>query len=269
MSNSSNAYSYLEQMTKKNFVLKECTCFDNTSNVWILDEHKHDFIELIYFIYGEAQVVTSNGEKNLTLYDVLLHPAGELHREIIDLHKRQEIINIFLDGEVGVGLNESIVLKDNTGYMKTLFQAISYHADKQDKMSETIIDKLLELLFLYMFKSIQDNSISDYDIVEKTIRYVQDNYMNHLSVAEIASVSHISPSYLSRVMKKQMGMSPMKYVNTIRIEVSKRLLKERIPIDKISTLVGIEDPKYFSKVFKSFTGISPSDYRRNNRSVQK
>ena len=108
MSNSSNAYSYLEQMTKKNFVLKECTCFDNTSNVWILDEHKHDFIELIYFIYGEAQVVTSNGEKNLTLYDVLLHPAGELHREIIDLHKRQEIINIFLDGEVGVSLLKTV-----------------------------------------------------------------------------------------------------------------------------------------------------------------
>lgn len=259
------AYEYLLQLTKHPITLKECCFYDHNSDVWILDEHRHNCIELIYFLYGEAQIITPLEKKSLTLYDVLIYPKNVLHKELIDLHRRQEIINIFLECNTNFDINEAIILKDDTGYIKTIFQAILYHTEQSDYMHEEIIEHLIKLLFLYLVKSAQDSVQLGYGIIEKTIRYVQDNYMKPLSVKELADISHISSSYLSRIMNKQIGMSPMKYVAEIRIEVAKKLLKSSDSIEKIAASVGINDTKYFTKLFKASVGISPSKYRKSIR----
>ena len=79
---------------------------------------------------------------------------------------------------------------------------------------------------------------------------------------ELTDYVHVSDSYLSRLMRSHIGMPPMKYVNSVRIEKAKQVLKTDLPIVQIASMLGFVEPKYFSTVFKRETGTTPSKYRK-------
>lgn len=241
--------------------------FNQNSNIWILNEHEHEYMELIYFLNGEAQVITSEGETSLTLYDILIHPAGVRHREFVDLHKRQEIINLDIKTDVVFPIQDSFVLKDNTGNMRNIVRMIDYHFHEKDNMSEEIVDALMNLLLLYLCKSAKEQSYTKLNLIDRIVEYVQENYMNELSVKELADIVHVSESYLSRLMVASIGISPMKYVNQVRIDNAKQALHSDLPIEQISSQLGFQEPKYFSKVFKKETGETPTAFRHRINKV--
>ncbi len=75
----------------------------------------------------------------------------------------------------------------------------------------------------------------------------------------------VSPSYLFRLFKKKMGVTPMRYRNLVRIDKAKLLLLDRtLTIEEVAERVGFEDAKYFARVFKKETGASPSAFRTRN-----
>lgn len=115
---------YLASVVGGSKRLVRCRHFNQNSDIWILDEHAHNFVELIYFLNGEAQVETSQGKTNLTLYDVLIHPSNVKHHEFVDLHMRQEIINLGVEVESDFDMGDSFVLKDNTGNIRRIFRMI-------------------------------------------------------------------------------------------------------------------------------------------------
>lgn len=258
---------YLKGLQNKKFRLIECRKFNQNSDIWILDEHKHDDIELIYFIDGEGQIKTLLGKENLTFYDVLIHPAGVSHREFIDLHLRQEVINLVIrcEEKLAFQLRESFILNDDTGMIRTVFKMIEYHSANQDEYTEKIIEYYLRILATYLLKSKNDNSGQENDIIGRMMEYVKDNYMNNLRVEDLAIATHVSESYLSRVMRKHMGTSPMRYVHSIRIEAAKRYLKTEISVEDVAANIGYQEAKYFSTIFKKITGMTPSSYRKHMR----
>ena len=72
----------------------------------------------------------------------------------------------------------------------------------------------------------------------------------------------ISPNYLSSVFKMETGIRFKKYLNSYRIEQAKELLMDsRYKIYEVANLVGIEDSRYFSQIFRTYTGLKPSEYR--------
>ncbi|MBQ7900963.1 MAG: helix-turn-helix transcriptional regulator [Clostridia bacterium] len=80
---------------------------------------------------------------------------------------------------------------------------------------------------------------------------------------DICDEFHCSPSYVSHFFKKNKGITIKGYVNNLRIENAKQLLKSTgLSIDEISFAVGFGDISYFSKVFKAHVGLSPTEYRK-------
>jgi two-component system response regulator YesN len=114
----------------------------------------------------------------------------------------------------------------------------------------------------------QKKPSSHEDVVSKAVYYIQQNYkLADLSVEEIAKASFISPAYLGRLFKKAKGCTITEYINKVRIEQSKLLLRETDQIIKtIAKNVGFKDRSYFSKTFKKYVGLSPNDYRRKSLS---
>ena len=73
-------------------------------------------------------------------------------------------------------------------------------------------------------------------------------------------------SYLTNIFKKKLGVSPQEYLMHARMKRSRMLLLDsNLPIQDISRAVGYDNPLTFSKVFKSFYGVSPKLYRQQNR----
>lgn len=104
------------------------------------------------------------------------------------------------------------------------------------------------------------------DVVSRAVYYIQQNYSSvDLSIEEIAKACFISPAYLGRLFKKAKGCSITEYINKVRIEQSKLLLRETDQIIKtVAKNVGFKDRSYFSKTFKKYIGLSPGDYRRKS-----
>ena len=123
-----------------------------------------------------------------------------------------------------------------------------------------IIDKFTECVF-----DLQD--VKHIDMIYKSIEYIRRNYMKKVTLDEVSENASLSPSYFSRIFKKEMKTSFNAYLNSVRIEMSKKLLSdEDIPLSDIAMLTGFEHQSYYSKVFKQNTGVSPKQYREKRSS---
>jgi YesN/AraC family two-component response regulator len=102
------------------------------------------------------------------------------------------------------------------------------------------------------------------DVIFKALDYIRKNYMNKISLQDVAEAANISPSYFSKVFKDEMRCNFNVYLNQYRVEVAKKLLMDiSIPLVNVAFLTGFEDQSYFSKVFKKITGMSPGKYRES------
>ncbi|MDU0333591.1 AraC family transcriptional regulator, partial [Enterococcus sp. 2CBP] len=98
-------------------------------------------------------------------------------------------------------------------------------------------------------------------LVNKIINYVKNNVNSNLKVIQIANHFHISPEYLSYHFKNVTGMSLKSFINQEKIEFSKYLLSSTdLTIMEITIALNYTDQSYFSKVFKKYTKVSPSQY---------
>lgn len=87
----------------------------------------------------------------------------------------------------------------------------------------------------------------------------------HLSLKKIAEEIFVNPSHLSRVFKKETGLSLTNFINKKRIEEAKVFLKKgNISVTDVAFMVGFNDLNYFSKVFKKYTGLTPTNYMKKN-----
>lgn len=102
------------------------------------------------------------------------------------------------------------------------------------------------------------------NVIHQSIQYLNTHYGEHITLEDMARKIFLSPSYFSRIFKKETGITFSSYLNRIRIEHSKELLRhQNIRLTDIAMLVGFEDQSYFTKVFKKLTGTTPLHYRES------
>ncbi|NLE26210.1 MAG: response regulator [Clostridiaceae bacterium] len=99
-------------------------------------------------------------------------------------------------------------------------------------------------------------------IMQRAMEFIDENYNEQISLNEIAEHTFVSTYYISRLFKKELGKNFVDYLNEIRITKAKELLKDlRFKTYEVAELVGISDAHYFSKLFKKYENITPSEYR--------
>jgi|GEM_PF-1535649 len=106
------------------------------------------------------------------------------------------------------------------------------------------------------------------EIAAQAERYLLQHYASAISIEELSGRFHFSASYLTKVFKKYIGVSPVKYVISLRIREAKRLIADRpeLSFKEIGAIVGYPDPNYFSRIFRNATGLSLSEYGEEERS---
>ena len=101
-------------------------------------------------------------------------------------------------------------------------------------------------------------------IIQKAEKLIEEHYMEELSVQQVAAQLHLSPGYLSTLMKRYTRMSFVEYMTSVRIKHAKSYLrKSGFRVYEIAELVGYPDQFYFSRIFKRVTGRSPAEYRKH------
>lgn len=206
-------------------------------------------------------------EKQLTalLEEAKSREAGTIIEEILsqcDAHSEE-------DSDI-----VKVVAYDIVGTMLKVCEKLSFNADAIVQ-SLPLLEKSLESRDKAKLKecllSIADNvckcsegSSMASSVIEAAAQYVNKNYGNAMmSIPTIAKQFNIHPNYLSSIFKADRNMTVMEYVAVVRIGAAKKLLGETsLPIRTISQRVGYTNPHTFTRIFKKYEGITPSEFRK-------
>lgn len=93
-------------------------------------------------------------------------------------------------------------------------------------------------------------------------RYIHEHYKEDVQVSELAKLVQLHPSYAGQMFKQEVGENFSEYMNRVRMEKASELLERTtMKIYEVSGAVGISDYRYFCKLFKSYTGFTPTQYK--------
>lgn len=103
-------------------------------------------------------------------------------------------------------------------------------------------------------------------VAEQIRQYIDIHYKEEIRRDSLGELVYLNTDYLSRIFKKETGISISSYILKKRVEEAKKLLAQsNLPINTVSIYVGYSNFSYFTKMFKENTGYSPLDYRRKFR----
>jgi len=101
--------------------------------------------------------------------------------------------------------------------------------------------------------------------IKRAIEYVERHYMDDINLETISEYINLSPAYFSRLFKKLTGQNFIEYLNRFRISKALELLKTTdMKVYEVANYVGIDNYRYFSKLFKEVTGITPQHIKKLN-----
>jgi two-component system response regulator YesN len=99
-------------------------------------------------------------------------------------------------------------------------------------------------------------------VLRKAVEYLHEHYHEQVTLNEVAEHTFVSTYYISRMFKREMGKNFVDYLNELRIEKAKELLKDvQYKTYEVAEKVGIPDAHYFSRLFKKYVGLTPTEFR--------
>lgn len=246
--------------------------------------------ELVYVDSGEVVVSTDHESYTVSQKHFFLHSPNEFHaicsnntnskvlilsfectqgEELLlslchNIHKiDSEQLDIFR-----IILNEYLNNFDGTNFFD--LPSKSQQHDIILDMSLFIIRNNLENLFilslnrLYKAQFNNNHNNNTNPIIADIIQYLNENLNSNITLDELAQKVGYSQSYISKIFRKETNLSITSYLIHLRIEHAKELLADDfLSIQDIAEQTGFSSLQYFSKLFKSKTGYTPSEFRKS------
>jgi len=164
-----------------------------------------------------------------------------------------ELIVLLSRGAVEGGVSTKEIFGLNGQYIKQVLTVDTI--DELYYFLNQIIIRFVDAVFIY-------RSSRHGDSIKRATQYINQNYMNKITLDEVASAIHVSPNYFSKIFKEEAGINFATYLNQVRVEGAKKLLAGHdTSLVDVAYLAGFEDQSYFSRVFKKYTGLSPNRYK--------
>jgi len=120
---------------------------------------------------------------------------------------------------------------------------------------------------LYMIDLVKEKMFTDqifnHKIIDHIKKYINEHYYENISIEKIAVATNLSASYMRSFFKKYVGCTVWDYLKQVRMEKAAEFLDELYKVKDVTTKCGYDNVSYFCKVFQSYYGVTPGDYRIN------
>ncbi len=249
--------------------------------------HSHDYFQMLSVIAGTGVLQIEKDSVELEKGLIYLIQPGQQHSIIMhDNNKSSAGLKLF---DVKFTVDNSALLNDICKLKvhlevesinrvnKCFGEIIEESTNKLDHYYSVICSLLQEILVYLVRVSSKNNikqppthslilqgndSIDENTIVKNLVDYINYNYMHNISIEELSRYIGINRTTLINTFKQHFGITPIRYVNKVRLEKSKELLENsNVSISDISALVGFQSIHYFSNYFKAHEHITPAKYR--------
>lgn len=248
--------------------------------------HSHDFTEIGIILEGKGTYHMNDEYVQVREGDVMIFNPGVRHESIMEPQDepRKEYFVGFTDVHFRGMRENHIDLPDGANIIhldgkarRTLFRICEEMEHENEArrpgryfmLKSYLIQFLLHLVREQMgpaepVKGRQFGYGKKKDTAEQIADYLEEHYAEKISLDQIAENMYLSPFYISKIFKSEMGESPIHYLIRVRMERAKELLEKGsdLSITEIAEQVGYDDVYHFSKLFKKAYGLSPSKVRK-------
>lgn len=159
--------------------------------------------------------------------------------------------------------------------MANLVRLIIHEMEEQQANYQHVVRELFHAFFLLLLRntdhtaSVSPHATPFISTILPAISYVAENYMNDISIDTLAQVCHLSVSHFRRVFKHTLGITPLEYIQTVRIERARVLLfNQDLSVTEIGLQVGFSTPSSFIRQFHQLYGLSPGQWRKKAHSEE-
>ncbi|MBQ6998458.1 MAG: helix-turn-helix transcriptional regulator [Clostridia bacterium] len=150
-----------------------------------------------------------------------------------------------------------------------IFKKIAEEIENKNNYYESAVKYLVCELLVKMYREYYVSAeVSSYnsgksEIVKRAAKYIGKNYARNLNIGEIADAVNVSKYYLCRIFKEVVGITMIEYANFTRCKKANRLISAgNMSISDIAEKCGFENMSYFSKIYKKYMNILPSEQRK-------
>ena len=239
----------------------------------------HPFFELVYVDPGVLHTEVEGVSRTVSEREMILYGPGQLHRQYTGGESVSCLSIGFTMENLTPGMSErwyEVLLgkvhpynKKTHGLLKTLIQESSAGTPYADSLmrcllTETII-RLLQSGYAASAVSPAAAARQNYrdELFERIVAYVESKIYEPLTVAEICQQFSMSRSSLQLLFKNAVGQSPKRFINDMKLEKSRQMLREnKYTVSEISLKLGYSSIHYFSNAFNQRYHISPSEYAK-------
>lgn len=248
--------------------------FSKYEGDWQSIPHTHHFLELIYVVNGQGRSIIGEEEYFISPGDLVIVPPNLEHTEKSFPGNPLEYIVLGIDGitfqNEAAANNHFIYNYKRETEIITILQLLLGEAEGKKEGCNVACQNLLEVLLIRIFRMqrlmplpLTTTKMTKECAVIK--RFLDSNYADNITLEQLASLAHMNKYYLVHAFTKYTGLSPISYLNTKRLEISRELLKgTNHSIAQIASLVGFSSQSYFAQVFKKEIGKPPAQYRKEH-----
>ncbi len=275
----------------KIFTLRRICDFDENEIEHNLIPHLHDYYSIFWVEAGEAIHATEFVEYSLKADTILFVPPGLKHRMYID--KSVGGLYILFNEEfiqynrVNIQPLKNYRLFNNPDFkslitvgdgnkekLANITNLIHNELQNRDEYSQEIVLNLLHLFLLESRRIFDQQNQAPREQAEDTpdttiIRFkqlIEENFTREKNVSPYAELLNMNPSCLNELSKRVTGITAGELIRNRVIEETKKLLySSRMSGKEIAYELGFDDPAYFSRFFKKYTGMTLNEFRDNSR----
>lgn len=278
--NLSGEYETVEYENKRFVML-----YDN-NEIEFYPTHWHNAVEIIMPIEGSFTVRTGEAEFHLRERDILIIPPGELHtlppqegRRIIFQCDNSVLSSVSaLEAVTPVFRAPMVILPEQERdlYLLAKKQILDIYSEYYENTDISDIRIYLNLVNLLVavreyqldceqksYEGSKDKLMQYNEKIKLVLKYIDQNYMNEITLEKLASIAGYSKFHFSRIFKQYNSMSYIQYINLRRTRAAEMLLLDpSIPITEVAMRSGFSSLSTFNRIFKEIKHCTPSSYQR-------
>ena len=244
---------------------------------WHSVPHTHNHVELFYIVGGNGQFLIEDRLYPVNTNHLVIINPNVTHTEVSLNAQPLEYIVLGIEGvelSITENSNGQFCILDHFESMDitSCLRNILREMELKQPGFEDICQAFMEILIIRLMRSTglsvpatPQNNVGNHQCATVR-RYIDQHFKEPLTLDQLAEEAHMNKFYLSHAFKQEYGISPINYMISRRLEESKYLLAETdLSMSQIAQLLGFSSLSYFSQVFHRTQGISPMEYRQQNK----
>ena len=224
--------------------------------------HIREYYLIHFVLNGKGILINSRGTHTVSKGEMFIIREGEQTTYIADKDDPWEYTWIAFRG------NRTALFDNAADVIKTpaeLDAKLCEYVMRNDKSPDIFLSILYELIY-HLFDADSKETVDER--IRNVHRYIKYNYMEEISISELAAAAGFERSYLYRIFKQRYGVGPKEYLTKVRLDKAKWLLARGYSVAECAYLIGYSDAFSFSKAYKKRFGVSPSlDNTNDNQTI--